>query len=336
MVDVITIGSALQDVVIQTEGGVFVDTPEDALSLRKLAFELGAKVPVQAVTVGVGGGAANTAVAFTKLGVRTAIAARVGNDDQGRKISEELARQHIDTTLMQRDSVLQTGLSTVVIKTPESEHVAFPYRGANEALVAPSPDALDRLSPRLLYVCALQGAHWQREWDVIAEYAARRKIALVSNPGSPQLSLPIDELRGYIKRLSILLVNKDEASEIVARETPGEKNFSIKHLLAQLSGFGAEWVVITDGEQGAYATDGRSTYHAQALQVKAVDTIGAGDAFGSALAAGMILSSWNMETALAYGVINAASAVTIVGAQTGFLTRDEIEQQRKRAIIKLI
>jgi sugar/nucleoside kinase (ribokinase family) len=86
-----------------------------------------------------GGSAANVAVAAAELTGRARLLARVGADDLGDRLVRVLARDHVDTTYIQR--VGSTG-SVVVLVDPNAERTMLVDRGASADLEA-DPTALD-------------------------------------------------------------------------------------------------------------------------------------------------------------------------------------------------
>lgn len=84
-------------------------------------------------------------------------------------------------------------------------------------------------------------------------------------------------------------------------------------------------MVITDGERGAMASDGRAYYTVPAYETEVESTVGAGDAF----AAGWISAMWHgkgVPDALRLGAANAASVCAHTGANAGILTWEEALQ----------
>jgi sugar/nucleoside kinase (ribokinase family) len=94
---------------------------------------------------------------------------------------------------------------------------------------------------------------------------------------------------------------------------------------------GPKIVLITDGPDGAYASDG-----SQMLKVpmypdpKAYDRTGAGDATTSTFVVALALGK-SLADALLWGPINSMSVVQEIGAQKGLLTRVAIEKYRSSA-----
>ncbi len=87
---------------------------------------------------------------------------------------------------------------------------------------------------------------------------------------------------------------------------------------------GVKLVVITDGRAGAQASDGESIYYFPPYSAPVVDTLGAGDSFGSGLVAGFIRNG-DIQWALKLASANASSVVRYFGAKQGLLTLEEAE-----------
>ena len=79
--DVITVGSALSD--------VFVDTGLKTMkshNKRLIAYPVGFKIAVKEIKFSIGGGGTNTAVGFARMGLKTAFLGKIGNDQTATEI----------------------------------------------------------------------------------------------------------------------------------------------------------------------------------------------------------------------------------------------------------
>ena len=118
----------------------------------------------------------------------------------------------------------------------------------------------------------------------------------------------------------MLICNREEAVEI-----GGGDHSDMADLLASLHRLGPEIVVVTDGPEGAYASDGTHRLFVPAYPDPAPPTerTGAGDAFSSTLVAALA-SGRPLVEAMARAPINAMSVVQQVGSQTGLITESEL------------
>ena len=92
---------------------------------------------------------------------------------------------------------------------------------------------------------------------------------------------------------------------------------------------GPKIVVVTDGAQGVYAATDSTMYYHPAVATSVVDTLGAGDSFGSCFIA-TYLKTNDIEKALRFGNLNSASVIRQIGAKPGLLTWKELEEQDKK------
>ena len=92
--DIITMGSATVDVFAHTD-----PTQSEVVNLhhhKDIAYPLGAKILIKEIHTFVGGGGTNTAVAFARLGLKTAYLGKIGKDDNGKTISDCLFNEKVE------------------------------------------------------------------------------------------------------------------------------------------------------------------------------------------------------------------------------------------------
>jgi sugar/nucleoside kinase (ribokinase family) len=104
-----------------------------------------------------------------------------------------------------------------------------------------------------------------------------------------------------LEYVDVFVPNEDEASILTGETAP---EFQAKALL----GAGARVAVITRGEQGLFADDGRRAVEMGIFKVPVVDPSGCGDCFTAGLIAGM-RRGWDIVRVLEF-----ASAVGAIGA----------------------
>ena len=134
-------------------------------------------------------------------------------------------------------------------------------------------------------------------------------------------------------------MNKEEAimaTDIQVRPDTKTEKFSkelihpdIKEMLKSLKHQEYQVIVITDGNKGAYAWDGKKYYFCPIFPSDVVSTLGAGDAFASTFCAALKKTDLNIGLSLMYASTNSASVVSEFGATDGLLTFEEIETRLK-------
>lgn len=99
----------------------------------------------------------------------------------------------------------------------------------------------------------------------------------------------------------------------------------VSKIITTLKSYGPRVVIVTDGKKGSQVYDGKTLYAFDIYPQTIVDTLGAGDSFGSAFVAGYI-NKGDIEYGLKLGTANAASVVSSYGAQAGLLSRSQAEK----------
>jgi sugar/nucleoside kinase (ribokinase family) len=163
------------------------------------------------------------------------------------------------------------------------------------------------------------GAEYSSIFEKIMSEKKKHNFFLSFNPGAVQIDEKASILFDILKVTDLLFVNKLEA-RIICNAMQAE----IPELLDSLSKKIAGHVIITDGKEGAYAYDRRMKYHAPMFPGERVEATGAGDAFSSGVLAALIQKK-SLQDALAWGSIDAASAVQFLGPTEGLLTTKGLE-----------
>jgi ribokinase len=327
--DIITLGGATEDISFYTQEGVLIKNKKDILRQRLLGFEFGAKLKVDKTVTNYGGGAANAAVSLRRMGFKTSCIICVGDDDRGARIIKNLVHEGIDTELVQITRKRETGFSFILVG-PENEHIVFSNRAANEDLVISRKDLVRLKNAKWIYIASLSG-DWRKNLDKIFSLAGPK---VVWNPGHIQLDAGYKGLKRYLKKIEILIMNKDEAMGLVITdEANGHKkkdhyNHTL-NLLKIMHSWGPRIVVVTEGSHGSHAYDGKKVFFQKICPVKKVmNTTGIGDAFGSTLITGMEFFNGDLKKAMNLSARNSSAVVSKFGAQTGLLRFKNLKIKR--------
>lgn len=320
--DFITIGGANEDITFYTDEGILINNKKDPLKQKLLAFEYGAKIKVDRSFAGFGGGAANAAVSLANFNFKTACLCAIGEDSRGQRILDNFKKRGVEAALVKKVKSLETGFSFLLVG-PANEHIVFSSRAANDELRITNYELRIMENADWLYLTSLSG-DWQVNLDKIFSV---KGVKIAWNPGHRQILTGLKILDKYFKRTECLIVNKDEAIELVVsfkkyKAKDGVFLNKVKNLLLVLSSCGPKIVVITSGKQGADAIAAGKFYHQPIVKEKQrADTTGVGDAFGSAFIAGLELYKQDIKKSLFLASKNAASVISIAGAQNGLLIR---------------
>jgi ribokinase len=262
---------------------------------------------------GFGGKGANQAVAAARLGANVAFVGRVGADEFGRAIRDQLAREGIDVTHLGFDSNRPTGTAAILVDDA-GENAIVGVPGANLGLTpehAREAADLVRSSEILLAPCETM-----IETIVAAFHIARDAGRIcILNP-APARELP-DEL---LSMLDICMPNETELRMLTGRSSDSVEEIAVAAEF--LRARGPKNVIVTLGVRGALLVDATGRTHIPGLPVSTVDSSGAGDAFCGALAAALADGNSLAESARKANLV-AAISVTRPGTQASYPHRGD-------------
>jgi sugar/nucleoside kinase (ribokinase family) len=270
------------------------------------------------LVLNIGGCASNAAVDLAKLGVRSAVCGKVGNDMFGRFVAETLQAHGVDVRHLGVDPSQATSQTLIVNVKGEDRRFIHSF-GANRGLTAEDLDPALVRTPRILYLggyLVLPGL----DADALAERFRRARAAGtfvmldVAVPG-PGDYLPL--LRPVLPETDLFLPNADEADLILGEGDPVRQAMAFRDL-------GARRVVITRGEHGAVAVSDALRARLGTFPVPFVDGSGGGDAFDAGYIAGL-LDGRDELGCLTLASAVGASCVRSVGTTAGVFTRAEAD-----------
>lgn len=278
----------------------------------EIAFDYGGKILIDSYHRSFGGSALNTAVGFSRLGIRSGISTILGTDSDSNDTVKFLNENSVALVNVLREG--ETNQSTILIY--KGERTIFSYHKDRD---------YSRLTvPKSSWIYLASAGKGFEEIIKKIEEAKRAGSKIAINPGSAQLH-NFKSLSELVKGCEVLFLNKEEAEMLFEHK-------NIKTLLSKASLTGAKITVITDGANGAYITSGQDHLHMGIAPSTLVDQTGAGDAFACAFTAGLI-NKLSLEDSAKWGMVSAASVVGKIGANLGLLTKDQITLKAKEALI---
>ena len=262
-----------------------------------------------------GGKGSNQAVGCARLGAQVDFIAKVGKDAFGDMALALYRDEGIDTTYVKQSAEAPTGVGFIVVEGQSGQNSIVLDAGANELLTTADVAAAEAALKSAAVVIT------QLEIPVAAAEAALtfgRKAGKITilNP-APVRPLPASMLN----MVDILTPNETEVRVLAgqASETVVDHEAIARELISR----GVKQVVMTLGERGALLVSRSSCMHFPAVQVRAVDTTGAGDAFNAGLATAMAHGS-NLPEAVQFAIITGSMAVTKEGVIPSLPRRDQV------------
>ncbi len=315
MYDLISIGDARIDNVL-TINDAHVLCSKDVQNCQ-ICLSFGDKIPVEKFSHFIAGNNANNVVGASRLGLKTALFAMIGDDANGQSIVKYLKNENVDTKYVVLNKGKETEISTVVSFQGERTILVY-HEGWNYHL----PD-LDKTK----WVFFSSVSHSFSKTSLIPQiqnYVIRTGASLAFSPGTYQLKYGVKKMPQLLSLTKILFVNLEEAKEILDYKV--EEKVPIKKLLTKLGELGPKMVVITDGKKGSFATDGEKFHKLGIFKSRLVEATGAGDAFASGTIAGLYYGE-PLKNALLWGAANSSSVIEQLGPQSGLLDKESIEKR---------
>ena len=259
-----------------------------------------------------GGCAANAAVAIKRLGGDSALSCRVGDDMIGDLIIEDLRKHDVNLSLLQRFSNCSSSYSAVCIDAAGHRQVVN-YRGS---FPGTEPAWLADAPPADAYLA-----------DSVWMPGCKATMALARKRDRPGI-VDAERITGLdqVKLASHLAFSSQGLHELTGVESPHEG-------LRRVREDTDAWICVTDGASGVYFFDGNSIERIRAFDIRAVDTLGAGDVWHGAFALGLAEGQDECDAML---FANAAAALKCsrAGGRVGYPMRSEVDALLESGIFR--
>ena len=176
----------------------------------EICMDFGAKIPYESVTtVPAVGNSPNATVAATRLGLKTALVTDLGADYHGDEALATLARERVGTRFVRRHEGRVTNYHyvlwfhddrTILIKH-EEYHYILPEIGVTD-------------DPKWIYLSSLGERSLPYHAMIEGYLKSHPEVRLAFQPGTFQISLGLEKLKGIYERTEILFCNREEAQKI--------------------------------------------------------------------------------------------------------------------------
>jgi sulfofructose kinase len=254
-----------------------------------------------------GGCAANAAVAVARLGGRAVLAGPMGSDANGDFVLGALARENVDCTACHRAPGLATALSAIFIDG-RGDRTIVTYRDEKIAAITPSdPEALAAAADLVL-----ADNRYPLFVRPICEAARRRNRRVVLDADKRTVvDDPLFRIASHVVFSSECLITTTgygdlaEGLRCVARYTDS-------------------FLAVSNGPNDILFLEGSSLRRVPVFAIRAVDTLGAGDALHGGFAFALAEGQSEAE-ALRFGAAVAGLKCARMGGSAGLPTRAEVE-----------
>jgi len=264
---------------------------------------------------GHGGKGSNQAIAALKAGADVQFITKIGDDIAGRSVLEYYRELGLSTDAVIVDPTQVSGAALIMVDEISAQNQIVVVPGACNSF---HDQDLERSRPLLEQADIVLFQH------EINEDAQDKVITMVHEMGkmvivNPAPARPIRD--NILAMVDLITPNETEAMVLTGVQVVDEA--SAAQAAKVFLDKGVKNVVITMGAMGAFATDGVKQELLPRIQVEAVDTTGAGDAFNGGLVAALSQGK-DLFTAMRYGNVVGALSVTKMGTAASLPNKEEI------------
>jgi len=303
MKDVVSIGILVADVIAKP----FTKLPEK-----------GKLMPIDSITLHSGGCALSSAVDMSIIGLETAVVGKIGNDGFGSYLRNVLADAGVETKGLAVGKDSNTSSSVVVVGNDSERSFAHCF-GANGEFTYEDID-FDFVSEYGLAFFTgvnLMGSFDGKPLGRAVKKAKELGLVTVMDTAWDASGRWMELVEDSLPYLDYFIPSYDEASLIAGKENPSE----IADVFMEK---GVKNVAIKLGKDGCYIRSEKGNEYTipTFLDIKAVETTGAGDAFSSGFITG-IVKGWPIDMCGLFANAVGTFSVSQIGASTGIKSMDE-------------
>jgi 5-dehydro-2-deoxygluconokinase len=312
--------------------------PFDVLTMGRLGvdvypLEVGVSLrEVQRFGKFMGGSATNVAVAAARLGRRSALISRTGDDPFGLYLHDALRAFGVDDRFVTAVPHLPTPVTFCEIFPPDHFPLYF-YRfpKAPDLEIHSDELDLDAIREARIFWVTVTGLSQEPSRSATLEALearGKRGITVLDLDWRPMFWPSPADARPHIQealaQVTVAVGNLEECETAVGEREP--------HAAARaLHARGVELAVVKQGPAGVLGSGRDGEVEVPPVPVEVVNGLGAGDAFGGALCHGL-LSGWELERTLRFA--NAAGAIVAsrLECSTAMPTTAEVEALVEEAV----
>ncbi|WP_319371658.1 carbohydrate kinase [uncultured Ilyobacter sp.] len=238
-----------------------------------------------------GGAPANVCAAAAKLGQKVGFIGKVGNDSFGKFLERTLTETGVDTKMLYFDREKPTTLAFVSLRKDGERDFIF-NRGADENLSFGELDLKNLKDTKIFHfgsATALLGGNLKKTYYELMKYA-KSKGAFVSFDPNWRGALFGERKEEFVAESIKCLAYADftKVSDEEARIISGKEN--LEEAVDEIHKYGTPVVVVTLGKDGTLLSIDGKKIVVKSIEVKSIDSTGAGDAF-----IGAVLYKLSME-----------------------------------------
>ena len=256
-----------------------------------------------------GGPACNAAYLLGKWGLDTCFVGTVGNDKYGNYIKKELEEVNVDTRYMRILDEYETTSSIIFANVEKGSRTIVSYRPTEaEKLKTLELD----FEPSIILV---DGHEYEISKNMIEKY--KDAISIMDAGRVTEDNIKLAQMVDY------LVCSKEFAEEIVGIKFI-DNNYS--YMFEKMKEKFNTNIIITLEDVGCLYEYGEELRIMPSIEVKTIDSTGAGDIFHGAFTYG-VAKSWDLETILRLANVTAGLSVTKIGSRNSIFELEEVKKK---------
>jgi ribokinase len=266
--------------------------------------------------MGPGGKGSNQAVAVARLGADSYLVGIIGKDKLGEIGTDLYAREGVNTQYLKQTDEMATGVGFIILD-PAGRNGIILDMSANKLMDEAYVDlAEDQIANSRVVMSVLE----------IPAAAAGRAMALGRKHGVLTVLNPAPAVQlsdQIIQNVDVITPNETEL-RILLGLAPDDPT-PTRELAYRLKDHGIKNILVTMGEKGSLVLTQTEEVQVPSVQVKVVDTTGAGDSYNAGLAIALAEGK-DIVTAARFAACSGALACTHLGVIPSLPTRSAVEE----------
>jgi len=273
----------------------------------------------------IGGAELNVAIGCSRLGLKSGLISRLGNDDFGKYILKTVRGEDVDTSEIKLVDEYKTSVYFREVLSDGSSR-SFYYREKSPTGTMNSECLNEEYfkKAKILHITGVFPSINKNNQKVILEAVKLAKKFNLIVSFDPNIRLKMwtkEEAKSFIEKLlpnvDILLIGDEEIDILLGEIT-------IENAIKAFHDYGIEKVIVKKGAKGAIGSDGKNTYNVEAIKPKAlVDTVGAGDGFAAGFLTAL-LKNETLENCVRFANAVGSLVVGVEGDNEGLPYYDDV------------
>ena len=323
--DVFGVGNAIVDILAQVEDNSIAQLELNKGAMTLMDTETQSTVlhhlEGHSLKLASGGSAANTMVGIAQSGGTGVYIGKVAHDTHGEFYKKDMEQAGIDFPVaLASEQSLPTG-TCVVLTTPDAERTMCTHLGVSTTLTKTDVDIDSLAKSKISYI---EGYLWDADEPrgaCVETFEASKRLripAAFTFSDAFLIGRFADDFRSVLgEYCDILFCNADEAKQFLGSDDVRDCAVKLGNL--------CDNVFLTDGPNGCHVVKDGVVAHVPGFSIRALDTVGAGDAFAGGVLYALTNGKQSVEAAK-WGNYLASRVVEHLGPRLDSDVKDHVAQ----------